>query len=119
MAMIMQRDYEKFRNAENKTKLWFAVREVLLEEAHNLTGNCGESAWCEKCRRKYGEVYGLGWAHRVKRRKLPHWKRDFEGHVDELFIAAYLCTGCHSELEHGPPDIMYDAITELSNARYR
>jgi hypothetical protein len=94
------------------------VRQELLEYLPRNHDNCGEdNAHCELCNGAVCENKGLFFAHRMKRRKMPHPKRDLEAHIAELRIAAYIGQECHIKLEHGPPDIMYDTITEIVERR--
>jgi hypothetical protein len=89
-----------------KSKQWDRTRAKLKKqfEAMNVVT-------CEMC----GRSNFLSFAHRLKRR---HILTD-----EELEMVALLCMdgphgkGCHTKLEHGPQEEMYDKITELIERR--
>ena len=62
--------------------------------------------YCQMCGSRSGGPLGLSFAYRVKGRFI----RD----LDELKIVALLCTyPCHTKLEHGPKEVMYETVTRL------
>jgi len=81
-----------------------------LAELYRRTANEG---YCEICK----GTFGVAQAHRMKRRKMPSYKHEREAWEEEMLIAAYLCTSCHQELEHGDSQVMYDTITEIHYGR--
>jgi len=96
----------------NKSQLWIKVREQLLQHLAVSLDNWG---FCET--KGCNDTFGIGFAHRMKRRKFPSFKKQPEAHEEELKQAAYLCVKCHLKLEHGDPDEMYDTITAIIEAR--
>ena len=94
----------------NKTQLWAKIRKEVLRDLAVNHGNCGH---CEIC----GRDFGIGLAHRMKRRKLPSFKKERKAHEAELRCCAYLCVRCHYKLEKGDPQEMYDKITDIVGGR--
>lgn len=105
------RTYFKSKPAKrvSKSKVWADVRTQLLREMHER----GQAEVCEIC----SGTFGLGFAHRVKRRKMPSYAKDPDAHRLELRMAAYLCSECHLKLEHGDPGLMFHKITTIVDNR--
>jgi 4-hydroxy-3-methylbut-2-en-1-yl diphosphate synthase IspG/GcpE len=89
-----------------KTAKWDRIRAELKKQfaAMNLIV-------CEMC----GRTNFLSFAHRLKRRYITT--------DEELKTVALLCMsnpdgeGCHTKLEHGDKQVMYDTITEIIERR--
>lgn len=89
-----------------KTQQWDRVRASLKREfaEKGIT-------YCEIC----GKSDYLSFAHRLKRRYITD--------EDELRMVALLCMdspngkGCHTLLEHGRSEVMFEVITEIINNR--
>lgn len=92
-----------------KTQAGAALRKRWLK----VLFDAGNEGWCEIC----GGTFGVSQAHRVKRRKMPSFKKDREAWEAEMMVAAYLCQADHERLEQGPPEEMYRVITGIHDNR--
>lgn len=107
---------------QDKDKHWRKIKRELLIEMRDR----GQPEVCENMVRikvdpdedgeeievRCQDTFGVGFAHRQKRTRIPYVK-DMETYLAELRKAAYLCVKCHRELELGPADVMMDTIDHL------
>lgn len=110
--MISRKSHHKplkrspMRRGGRKVDAWAKVRSELKAEFER-----NGVTRCEMC----GRTSSLSFAHRLKRR--------FITDDDELRMVALLCMddadqrGCHNKLEHGGHEAMFEAITEIIEAR--
>lgn len=96
----------------SKQRIWEQIRAKLKKRFF--------AAGITECELKWGGCFitnFLTFAHRMKRRKMPSWKKEPEAHKAELEVVILACQKCHEQLDRLPADEMLDITNEVINAR--
>jgi len=113
----------KRKKPETKAQAERRWRGEMLAELQHL----GNHGWCENVFENglmCLSAFGLGFAHRVKKRKFPSFKKDKAAYEREYKIAARLCADCHDVIEYADHEEdatraaqMYDTVTHMHEDR--